>query len=407
MENAEHGRTRGFVVCLVFALLTFALALGARAGERVAVPGLALDDVHHVGPAVSIGGLAVYPIYAAEQEDLGEFVTLQEALEAGKAEVREVGAEAAAPAPASLPVQAPAPNPPPSSAGVAREPIQQQQVLDELPNIQQRAIGAPSQMGGGATVNTLVIENKGDVAILVLAGTIVKGGRQDRQIGQDFVVGPKQTVPVDAFCVEHGRWVATRAGEETQGKFSTVPVLAQKSVRGAGQYEKSQGKVWEKVAEVNAGAGKETGTGTLLATLDDAEVTARREALAKQAREALAAVPDAPHVVGLAWATDGEVRAVRWFASHGVYDRFAPTLLQTAAVEAVTTDAAARPKAAPQPEAVRTFVKAFQDQAATETRETGSGNANTYFETDKGYKSECRLKGEASKRPVTVDFMVK
>ena len=43
-------------------------------------------------------------------------------------------------------------------------------------------------------MNTLVIENKGDVPIYVLAGTVVKGGKQDRQIGQDFIIEGKKTV---------------------------------------------------------------------------------------------------------------------------------------------------------------------------------------------------------------------
>jgi len=401
MNAADSGRTRDFLTVLVLAAITFGLALGARA----AAPGLALDDIHRVGAAIPLGGLAVYPIYATAQEDLGDFVTLQEALAAGKAEVREIGGDA----PRQARAPAPGRRPRPSTLGepATPDPPAQVQRGSWEPAVEQRALDPSQLAGGGASVNTLVIENRGEVPILVLAGTIVKGGRQDRQIGQDFVVGAGQTVPVDAFCVEHGRWTGTRDGQATGGKFSTVPLLAQKDVRGAGQYEKSQGKVWEKVAEVNAGAGKDPGTGTLLATLDDAEVTARREALAKQAGAALAALPDAADVVGLAWANDGEVRAVRWFASHRVYERFAPTLLQTAAVEAVTTDAAAKPKPAPAADAVLAFVKAFDARAATETRETGSLNANTYFESDEGYKSECRLKGAAARRPVTVDFMSK
>ena len=58
--------------------------------------------------------------------------------------------------------------------------------------------------------------------IFVLAGTIVKGGN------------PKQTSPVDAFCVEHGRWNGNRDGRATAGHFGTSEVLATSKVRAAG-----------------------------------------------------------------------------------------------------------------------------------------------------------------------------
>ena len=67
----------------------------------------------------------MFPVLAKSQPDLGKFTTLPSALEKEQAEVREVGEE------------------------------------DR----------------GGATVGTLVIENKGNVPIYVLAGTVVKGGK--------------------------------------------------------------------------------------------------------------------------------------------------------------------------------------------------------------------------------------
>src|SRR5579871_2758360 len=46
--------------------------------------------------------------------------------------------------------------------------------------------------------------------LLLLAGEIVAGGKQDRVIGKDRIV-PPESDPVDlgVFCVEPGRWVGT------------------------------------------------------------------------------------------------------------------------------------------------------------------------------------------------------
>src|SRR5262249_55934493 len=130
--------------------------------------------------------------------------------------------------------------------------------------------------GNGAQVNQLVIENRGDVPILVLAGTVVKGGKQDRQIGQDFIIGKRQTVPVDAFCVEHGRWNASRQGVATGGAFQSLKTLAVGQVRQAGQYEHDQGRVWDNVKAANKVAGKESASDTLTALLEAPEVQAER-----------------------------------------------------------------------------------------------------------------------------------
>jgi hypothetical protein len=199
-----------------------------------------LDDRHTLAAPVTVGNLTVWPVLTDRPLDVGEFLALDEALEKGVAEVREVGAAA---------------------AGQVREAGPE--AAETLPNLEEELPAGlqPTQQEaqtaqiaqtaeGGAVVNTLVIENKGDLPILVCAGTVVKGGNQDRQIGQDFVLEAKSTTPVDAFCVEQGRWQSLRLGEETSGKFQVLDGMATAKVRAKGQYEKDQGGVWQEVRTV-------------------------------------------------------------------------------------------------------------------------------------------------------------
>ncbi|MEX0669616.1 MAG: DUF6569 family protein [Pirellulales bacterium] len=73
-------------------------------------------------------------------------------------------------------------------------------------------------------VNELLIENRGDVDLFIQAGDIVKGGRQDRAIGADFI--------------------------ESDKLFSTSKdFLASKKARLALRFSKSQSEVWDSVAE--------------------------------------------------------------------------------------------------------------------------------------------------------------
>src|SRR5512147_764239 len=68
--------------------------------------------------------------------------------------------------------------------------------------------GRPIPIGGGE-VNRLVLVNNSNRPLLLLAGEIVTGGKQDRVIGKDRIV-PAHSDPVDlsVFCVEPGRWTA-------------------------------------------------------------------------------------------------------------------------------------------------------------------------------------------------------
>ena len=313
------------------------------------VPGTRLFADHTLGPPLVIGNLTVFAVYARTQEDIGDVLSLDEALEKGLAEVREAGSEGT-------------------------------------------STGAVQRVGDGARVNSLVIENKATLPILVLAGTIVKGGKQDRQIGQDFLVEATKTEPVDAFCVEHGRWNAERDGAGTAGKFSSAKVLAVGDVRAAGQYGNNQSQVWQKVSETNQKHGKSAPSDTLLATIDDPEVQKKRATLAAKVVAHLRGAPQPTDVVGLAYGVSGKVRGVRTFMSHRIFRSYVDVLANTAALESITAEVSGAPaEGTVDAGAVTAFVRAVESGSRTE-RDTPAANANAYYDHSVGYGSMAVLK---------------
>jgi hypothetical protein len=377
-------------------IITFGFE-GRRGRGKNAPPGppptgVALDDIQ-VGPAATFDNLTVFAITSRRQVDVGPMTTLDQALAKGDAEVREVGASA---------------TPPPTTpVGLQRQ----------------------GSMGGGPRVNELVIENKGSTPIYVLAGTVVKGGNQDRQIGQDFIVLPKKTASVDAFCVEHGRWTGERDGRATGGKFGTMSQLVTSKIRAAAQYKKDQAEVWSNVDLTNSAHGKSAPSHTLMATLDDPEIARQRETLANRVTSHFQSIDPNDAVVGLAYAVDGKVRAVRWFASHQVFELARTSLTNTAAVDALTakasqpaggpqtapsnTSAAQGPVTPPTPDDVVAFVRDVQDKQVKEERDTLAGNKNEYRESENAYGSRTMLKSApaaasaAKPVPISSDFLAK
>lgn len=365
---------------LVAGLCMACLAADAAPAKKAGpprLPGLPLGDVEaSIGAPMVVGRLTVFPIYGRSRAEYENMISLEAALDAGKAKVRERKEKAT------------------SRPGHGNRRTQQQAAVD----------------GGGATVGTLMIENRGHRPIFVLAGTVVKGGNQDRQIAQDFVIAAQETVPVDAFCVEQGRWSGVRDGKATGGDFRSTKLLAPAKVRSAGQYEGDQGKVWSKVAEINAKNKKRARSGTLMATYDDREIGRRREKLSREARRAMQAAPHAKQVVGLAWAIDGEVRAARWFASRTLFEQHRDKLVETAAMEAVTAAASGsgtKKAAKTSARDVRDFIREVRRAKVEATKKTGGMNANRYRKSAKGYAAEAVVTTDGKEDPVAFDVLAK
>ena len=343
-------------------LVTFAVGLlaalwcvhvrAAPASKPGKLPGLALASWEaSIGAPVSVGNLVVFPIYARDNPKFANAIGLAQALESGKARVREIG------------------------AGDGEDQAQ---------------------------VGALVIENLGDEPIVVLAGTVVQGGKQDRQIAQDFVLAAKDTADVEAFCVEQGRWSAEREGKNTGGTFAASGMLAPTKVRTAGQYEGDQGKVWGEVAKTNERSKKKTASGTLMATYDAKDVVAKRRALAKKVEAQLDGAPSPDAVMGIAYAIDGQIRGVRWFGSRNLFVAHRRQLLETAAVEAILAPAGkGKPKAATA-KTVRDFVEGVaKTEIKASKKRPKTLNTNHVRENPKAYSSEATLADEPA--PVTVD----
>jgi hypothetical protein len=93
----------------------------------------------------------------------------------------------------------------------------------------------------GASVNQLVLVNRSKRPLLLLAGELVSGGKQDRIIGKDRIVPPgAPPLPLDVFCVEHGRWTGS-------SQFAAALTIVHPSVRERATVDQKQTEVWDAV----------------------------------------------------------------------------------------------------------------------------------------------------------------
>jgi hypothetical protein len=280
---------------------------------------------------IESGNLLLYPVVRANGKQGGEsqFLTLDEGFKSGSVEVTEAG----------------------KVRGLVRG-------RDNGPAIV-----------GGDQVNTLVLVNNSSQPLLLLAGEIVTGGKQDRVIGKDRIV-PSESDPVDlsVFCVEPGRWVANSdhfdasgttyaLGRAGGGGVSSGTLMAQPSVRAKAMGDKDQNQVWAEVrkqqqsmtVEVTAGASAVNAdeirsTSSYARVMENKDVKEKVDEVAKpieQNYQSLIKQLRDRKAVGVVVAVNGRIIWADVFASTELLERYWPKLVRSYASEAVVTRAKA------------------------------------------------------------------
>ena len=311
----------GSMFLLIVAGMVLVDRRDARAGEVPSTSGYkVLEPIRH-------GNLTIFPVVTNKSYPTGEFLTLDEGLRSGEVIVTEAG----------------------SVQGLVRRH------------------GATGIRHDGAEVNRLVLVNNSKRPLLLLAGEIVTGGKQDRVIGKDRIV-PAESDPVDlsVFCVEPGRWVATSehfgaseamyggAGATKANAPAPMAIMAQPSIRAKAMADKDQGEVWNEVRKQQAAVG-----GTLVAAtpsaaaqlgqtssyarvMENEEVKKHVDSIAKPIEENYQSLIHQlrdRNAVGVVVAVNGRIIWADVFASSDLLAKYWPKLVRSYASEAVVTRA--------------------------------------------------------------------
>ncbi len=296
-------RWRRFVLGTLPVALFFCLPFSANAGE-------ASHSGYKILAPLTSGNLTIFPVVASTSYNTSMFLTLDDGLRSGEVVVTEAG----------------------SVQPLVRRP--------GIPRVQ-----------GGAQVNTLVLVNNSKRPLLLLAGEIVTGGKQDRVIAKDRIVSP-QSEPIDlgVFCVEPGRWVAH---SEKFGGFSN---LAQPSVRVNAMAKKDQQMVWDSVRQSQSGVSESVAvtaepaqiqtelsdirnTSSYARVMDNRTVKQNLDKIAvpieREYHNVIRDLRD-KHAVGVVVAINGEIVWADLFASTDLLDRYWQKLVRSYAAEALT-----------------------------------------------------------------------
>ena len=234
-----------------------------------------------------------------------------------------------------------------------------------------------------AQVEAVHVTSKAEKPILLLAGEVILGGKQDRIISTTTIVEPgTNKLRVAVFCVEQGRWDGRRA------QFRASKKVAHGKLRKAAIFEENQQKVWDEVASQNKKSAASTSTGTYRATLDKKDVARKVKAMTAAVLPPLRADKNA---IGVVAAVDGEVRSLDAFANPVLFAKLRDQLVESHVLAAVTSET---PDEKPlSKDAITGLNKRIEDREDTKDRAKPSGEAeNTYSEDDRKQKATTRTK---------------
>ena len=311
MERNVFGRLIGGVLGLSSLGALGALGFVFGGGPTPPLPGKSEGEWRLLEP-VRYENLSIFPVVSARAYDTSWFLTLDEGLASGEVQVREQGSE-----------------------GMARS---------------RDGVVRPAD-SNAASVNQLVLINRSKRPLLLLAGELVSGGKQDRIIGKDRLVpvGSKP-LPLDVFCVEHGRW-------SSGASFTDAKTIVHPSVREQATFQRDQGRVWNAVrsgttAEATASAGAarlaapriartiqdEAPTESYQKIYESREVRGSVETYVEEVRRRFAREISGlkgEYVVGVVVAYGGEVTWSDIFASSDLFQQYWKKLLRSYVVEAL------------------------------------------------------------------------
>jgi hypothetical protein len=176
-----------------------------------------------------------------------------------------------------------------------------------------------------ATVPELVVDNRGTIHVLLLAGEILIGGKQNRVLREDILLPPLSGArPIGVYCVEQGRWNEGRKEFESKGS------IAQPGLRSQLMERPDQGRVWNSVAKAarETSPAAQSPTGSYQAIYEDAKI---KDHLGEVERAAPLKPPALAH--GAAVFNGPSLSGLDLFHAPGLFAREWPKLLRAYAVE--------------------------------------------------------------------------
>ncbi len=260
--------------------------------------------------------LRIYPLMAGNKfneahKDIGKYSTLKESLEQNKIKITETDGGN-------------------NNQNIVNNNIQNSNINQQQTNVTQNNINVQQNIsgGGGARVNTLYVQNVSKDTIYIMAGEVVKGGKQDRVLAQDMILPPNgKKVDISVFCVEHGRW-----SYKESGKFDQYFSVSSNSIRQKVIQEKNQSAVWDEVNKTVTKNKTKTSTGTYTSLINSKDYN---KELSEYVNFFMKSLNSKTNCIGFVGVSGDKIIGCDIFASPDLFSKQKETILSGYITEAI------------------------------------------------------------------------
>lgn len=189
-----------------------------------------------------------------------------------------------------------------------------------------------SETSEQGTVPELRFENKADIPILLVDGEELIGAKQNRVLNLTILVGAKAKVTIPVSCVEAGRWAFQHrrfsSSDRTMHARSRASKVSQvsDSLRTCFDRVSDQGTVWREIEEKQRRMGTSSPTSAMSASYEQFRVDIDQFVASMAPRE---------RQRGAVFMINGAVAGIELFDKAQTYAKLAPKLVRSYAIEAI------------------------------------------------------------------------
>ena len=178
-----------------------------------------------------------------------------------------------------------------------------------------------------STVNTIIVENKSVVPLLLVDGEEIVGGDQNRIMDASILIAPQSEMKVPVNCTEHGRWGFKSEFKQSEHIANYRTRLAKHhAFRSNGSVQQA---VWDSIDELETSRSFSSPTQAMSESYENAKADL------DEFLDAFSVVEGQSGIVVL---IDGEVRGFEVFLNSEIYREYHEKIIKSYLINAEITD---------------------------------------------------------------------
>ena len=177
------------------------------------------------------------------------------------------------------------------------------------------------------TVNTIIVENKSVVPLLLVDGEEIVGGDQNRIMDATILIEPQSEMKIPVNCTEHGRWGYVSDFKQSKNMANYATRLAKHhAFRSNGNVQKA---VWDSIDDLEMSRSFSSPTQAMSESYENAKA---------DLREFLDVFDISEGQTGIVVLIDGAVKGFEVFLNSEIYREYHEKILKSYLINAEAND---------------------------------------------------------------------